>query len=430
MEQNKDKRVEGKMLTPEQLQKRKKRIIYPLMFAAFALAMYFIFKPAPQKEKERHGINSDLPVPKNEIVGDKKAAYEMELFGKKKNRQTLTLEDYGIKPDTAKRKIITSSIRKGTSPKIRQSSIRSSAENYKKVNRDLNSFYSQQQSGSREQELEKQVQKLKADLEEKEGKDTASPVDKQLRIMEASYKMAAKYMPSVPGQVQQTVQQPDKNLASDLSSIEDKNIAPVSKLGTNETSALQQQVSDTVFLDRYIRSAAKDFYTVGAEKNYNEIGRNTVKACVHNDQVVVFGQSVKLRLLEPVKAGGIIIPKNQMITGIATIQGERLSITVSSLEYRGRIIPVKISVYDMDGQQGIFIPGSMEVNALKEVTASMGQGAGTSISITQGTTAGQQLAADVGRNLIQGASQYVSKKLRTTKATLKAGHRLLLMPSN
>jgi conjugative transposon TraM protein len=95
----------------------------------------------------------------------------------------------------------------------------------------------------------------------------------------------------------------------------------------------------------------------------------------------------------------------------------------------GRIIPVEISVYDMDGQSGIFIPGSVETTALKEVAASMGQGAGTSISITQGTTAGQQLAADVGRSLIQGASQYVSKKLRATKVTLKAGHSLLLMPS-
>ena len=119
-----------------------------------------------------------------------------------------------------------------------------------------------------------------------------------------------------------------------------------------------------------------------------------------------------------------------MVTGIAVVQGERLNITISSLEYRGRIIPVEISVYDTDGQPGIFIPGSMETNALKEVTASMGQGAGTSLSITQGTTAGQQLASDVGRGFIQGASQYVSKKLRTPKVTLKAGHRLLLMPSN
>jgi conjugative transposon TraM protein len=183
-------------------------------------------------------------------------------------------------------------------------------------------------------------------------------------------------------------------------------------------------------MNRYAQPVNSGFYTAGKGEDNVEAFPNTIKACVHNDQVIVSGQNVKLRLLEPVKAGGIIIPVNKMVTGIAVIRGERLNITVSSLEYRGRIIPVEIFVYDIDGQQGIFIPGSAETNALKEVTASMGQGAGTSISITQGTTAGQQLAADAGRSLVQGASQYVSKKLRTTKVTLKAGHRLLLIPSN
>ena len=428
MKQNKDKKAQPKMLTLEQLQKRKKMVVFPLMFAVFALAMYFIFKPAPQTGKEKKGLNSDLPVPKNEIIGDKKTAYEMELFGIKKHRKTLSLKDYGVETDTVKSKVVPGYAGRYVSPEKRQSSVRSSAESYKKVNRDLRNFYDQPQSSSREKELEKQVEKLQTDLAEKEKRDSPGQDERQLRIMEESYKMAAKYMPSVQGQVQQTTQ-PDKVLAPDPLSKEDKNISPVSRLGTNTTSALQQQVSDSAFLDRFTRSAGTKFYTSGTAKSNNESGANTVLACVHNDQIIVTGQSVRLRLLEPVKAGKIIIPENELITGIATIQGERLNIVVSSLEYRGRIIPVKISVYDTDGQQGIFIPGSTEVNALKEVTASMGQGAGTSISITQGTTAGQQLAADVGRSLIQGASQYISKKLRTTKVTLKAGHRLLLMPS-
>ncbi len=430
MKQNKDKKTLPKMLTPEQLQNRKKMVVFPLMFAVFALSMYFIFKPAPPTGKEKKGLNSDLPVPKNEIIGDKKTAYEMELFGIKKHRQTLSLKDYGVGTDTIKSKVVSGSTGKYVSPQKRQSSVRSSAETYKKVNSDLHSFYDQPQSVSREKELEKQVEKLQADLKEKEKSDSPGQDERQLHIMEESYKMAARYMPSVQGQVQQTTQQPDKVLAADPLSKEYKNIVPVSKLGTSATSALQQQVNDSAFLDRFAQSAGTRFYTSTATKNNNESGVNTVLACVHNDQVIVTGQSVRLRLLEPVKAGKIIIPENELITGIATIQGERLNIVVSSLEYRGRIIPVKISVYDMDGQQGIFIPGSQEVNALKEVTASMGQGAGTSISITQGTTAGQQLAADVGRSLIQGASQYVSKKMRTTKVTLKAGYRLLLLPSN
>jgi hypothetical protein len=38
------------------------------------------------------------------------------------------------------------------------------------------------------------------------------------------------------------------------------------------------------------------------------------------------------------------------------IQGERLDIEITSLEYDGTIIPVELAVYDTDGQPGIFIP--------------------------------------------------------------------------
>jgi conjugative transposon TraM protein len=427
MKENNNKTGQRKMLTPEQLQKRKKMVIFPLMFAAFAAAMYFIFMPSSQEEKEKQGLNTDLPIPKNEIIGDKKTAYEMELFGKKKNKQTLSLEDYGIKPDTVKSRIITNSTGEYNSQKAPESSIRSSAEAYKKVNDDLISFYNQPKTGSREKELERQVEMLRAELEEKENTDSVSRVDQQLKLMEESYKLAAKYMPQ--GQVEQLEQHRDKNIVPEPLLKENRNIVPVAKLGTNETSALQQQVEDSVFLSRYSQPVNTGFYTAGTDEDNRETSPNTIKACVHNDQVIVSGQNVKIRLLEQVKAGRLTIPVNEVVTGVATIRGERLNITVSSLEYKRRIIPVEILVYDIDGQQGIFIPGSAETNALKEVTASMGQGAGTSISITQGTTAGQQLAADVGRSFIQGASQYVSKKLRTTKVTLKAGYRLLLLPA-
>ena len=49
---------------------------------------------------------------------------------------------------------------------------------------------------------------------------------------------------------------------------------------------------------------------------------------------------------------------------------------------------------------------------------------GSSINIS--TDAGAQIASDVGKGVIQGVSQYVEKKMRAVKITLKAGHRLLL----
>ena len=102
---------------------------------------------------------------------------------------------------------------------------------------------------------------------------------------------------------------------------------------------------------------------------------------------------------------------------MARIQGERLTISVTSLEYDGLILPVNLSVYDTDGQRGICIPNKGAVNAAKEIVANMGTSAGTSINLS--SNAGQQLVADLGRSAIQGTSQYMSKKVTRGKNQYK-----------
>ena len=99
------------------------------------------------------------------------------------------------------------------------------------------------------------------------------------------------------------------------------------------------------------------------------------------------------------------------MAGTAKVQGERLDILVSSIEYAGNIIPVELAVFDTDGQKGLSVPSSMEQEAFNEAMANIGSGLGTSISFTQ--NAGQQVAMDVTRGLMQGASGYLAKKFRT-----------------
>ena len=120
--------------------------------------------------------------------------------------------------------------------------------------------------------------------------------------------------------------------------------------------------------------------------------RNTIPACVHGAQSVTDGQTVRLRLLEPMAVAGRTIPRGAVVVGTGKIQGERLDIEITSLEYDGTIIPVELAVYDTDGQPGIFIPNSMEMNAVREVAANMGGSLGSSINIS--TNAGAQLASD------------------------------------
>ena len=64
------------------------------------------------------------------------------------------------------------------------------------------------------------------------------------------------------------------------------------------------------------------------------------------------GQQVKLRLLEPLQAGNLIIPRNTVVSGTGKVQGERLDITVSSVQYQGNILPVELAVYDNEGMKG------------------------------------------------------------------------------
>ena len=116
----------------------------------------------------------------------------------------------------------------------------------------------------------------------------------------------------------------------------------------------------------------------------------------------------------------MIVPKNSLVSGSAKVQGERLDILVSSLEYAGNIIPVELAVYDSDGQKGLSVPSSLEQEAAKEAMANIGAGLGTSISFAQ--SAGQQVAM----GLMQGGAQYLAKKFRTVKVHLKANYQVML----
>lgn len=88
------------------------------------------------------------------------------------------------------------------------------------------------------------------------------------------------------------------------------------------------------------------------------------------------------------------------MTGTADIRGERLDILVSSIEYAGNIIPVELATYDIDGQRGIFVPGSESRTAAKEVLGEVSQSMGGSISFAG--SAGQQVAMDLTRGVLQG----------------------------
>ncbi|WP_278944375.1 conjugative transposon protein TraM, partial [Alistipes putredinis] len=296
--------------------------------------------------------------------------------------------------------------------------IQSSAAAYRDLNATLGNFYEQPKNDNAEMnELLERIASLESELESEKGK--ASAMDDQVALMEKSYELAAKYMggqngtqPPV-GQATEPclVQKAGKNTA-----------APVRQVAHQVVSSLSQPMSNAEFVASFSQERNRSFNTAVGVTTVSD--KNTISACVYGAQSVTDGQAVKLRLLEPMAVADKIIPRNAVVVGTAKIQGERLDIEITSLEYAGTIIPVELAVYDTDGQPGIFIPNSMEMNAVREVSANMGGSLGSSINIS--TNAGAQLASDLGKGLIQGTSQYIAKKMRTVKVHLKAGYKVML----
>ncbi len=68
---------------------------------------------------------------------------------------------------------------------------------------------------------------------------------------------------------------------------------------------------------------------------------------------------MKLRLVNDVYIDGVLIPKGTFVFGTASLNGERLVINIKSIRYKNSLYPVDLSVLDIDGMDGIYIPGAI-----------------------------------------------------------------------
>ena len=404
-------------LTPQQVQQRRKMIVFPLMFLAFAGCMYLIFAPSGKEDvnvESVGGFNADIPLPAEDgIIADKQKAYEQAMLNRKQQDKIQSLQDFGFMgDDETEEPQAEIDLMPEEDVQPQRGGGASSAYAYRDINHQLSTFYETPPVDEEKEDLKRQVAELTDRLQQQQN---ATPTaDDQMALLEKSYELAAKYMNGGQGQVAQVPVTGGIDRKPDA--------VAVQAIRETTVSGLQQPMSDADFIRAYSQPRNYGFNT--AVGTGYAMGKNTVAACIHQDQTLTDGQAVKLRLLEPMQAGNIVVPKNTLVAGTAKVQGERLDILVSSIEYAGNIIPVELAVFDTDGQKGLSVPSSMEQEAFNEAMANIGSGLGTSISFAQ--SAGQQVAMDVTRGLLQGTSGYLAKKFRTVKVKLKAGYKVML----
>ena len=383
----------------ERQRKRKVLLFAAILGCIFLVAMWLIFRPAPVKPQEgAAGINTSVPDGKAQAtVGDKRKAAEQLRSEEQQQKRMMTLGDNafsllddGLKP--------TEEPAPADDPALR------AAEANRAMQRQVQGFYAAPQRNAEVEALKEQVAALQSQL------DAERQQPDPLELAEEQYKLARKYLGGGTAVGEEAVEQAKQRKDSRLSVMR-----PVRE-GEVEASTLDTRADFTV---------ERNLGFLTAAGGVAHADTPTVRACVASTQVIRAGSTVQLRLLEAVRIDGVTIPRNTPLYSLATISGMRLQVTVSSVEYGGRIFAVEAVAYDLDGQPGLNVPNSRERTALKEALASVGQTAGTSVNVTR--SAGQQVLSELARGGLQASSQYVAGKLREVKITLKANHQLLLI---
>lgn len=150
---------------------------------------------------------------------------------------------------------------------------------------------------------------------------------------------------------------------------------------------------------------------------------NLIKAIIDENVKAVDGSRVRLRLLDDIDINETVVPKGTYI--YATMSGfgsQRVNGSVKSIMIHDELIKVSLSLYDTDGLEGLYVPGS----SFRETTKDVASGAmsNTSSLTSSSTSAGdalKQWSNQAVSNAVQKTSNAISKAIRKNSAKLKYG---------
>lgn len=396
-------------------EKTKKMLVFAALGLLFVASLYFIFAPSGKDGEEMtgtSGINTSVPqATENGMSDDKLKVYEFSVEEKDEERDkaidTLSelyeeeVRDTGSETEAYETET--------------PSHIDRSVRQYKETANALSTFYDTEYDAEKE-EMKEEIIRLNEKLQEMENSQTDE--DQQLALLEKSYQMASKYLPIGTGGGMRT---PDKDTVRTVETRE--NVLEVIPDRKPVVSYLSQPMSDEELIAEYSKERNLGFLTPTAGSDDGQ--KNTIACKVDRTTTIKENETLQLRLLESVIIGGRLIPKNTLLTARSRLAGNRMTLHVTTVEVNESILPVNLTAYDMDGLEGVFIPGSEEMDAFKEIGADIGSSIGTSFTFS--SSAKDQIISDAARGLMQGTSDYIVKKLRTVKVTIKSGHRLMLM---
>jgi conjugative transposon TraM protein len=199
-------------------------------------------------------------------------------------------------------------------------------------------------------------------------------------------------------------------------SLKNKQVAfPVGKIPKENNVSLLQTVKS--------KSEGESGFFGLTDESLSQDNEAAIEAVVHENQTLVNGAVVKLRLLSDVYINGFLIPKGNFVFGIASLNAERLEIEINSIRCNQSLYNVKLEVYDIDGLPGIYIPGAITRDVAK-------QSVDNSLQLMELSSMDPSFKAQAAAAGIGAAKSLLSKKVKQVKVIVKAGYKVFLKDKN
>ncbi|MFP5439100.1 MAG: conjugative transposon protein TraM [Bacteroidia bacterium] len=421
--------MEKKSLTPKELRRRKLFLMLPVMALPFLTLFFWAMGGGTVEAAEatvdvKKGFNINLPNPnfKDDKALDKLSYYDNatkdSLKDKAKNERTpdyfenrmaFSVEETEAIAQEPGQKAITS---KGLNTKAyRNPSEEKIYKRLEALQKTLNNPPQQPRAG------------VNPSATARESVNAVNPEIEKLESMMQTMSQPAGSDPELEqlGSMLETIvdiQHPERvqERLKQQSQAERGKVFPVTGTGNPDNVSVLE-----TGLGGYMRSATElsnGFYSLD-DVSSNEVVTNAITAVIHEPQTLVNGSVIKLRLTSDVMVNGVQIPQGHFVFGAVSLKGERLTIRIESLRYENSIFQVDLSVYDMDGMEGIYIPGAIA----RDVAKSSADRSMQSMGVTTIDDSWSSQAAGAG---IEAAKTLFSKKVKLIKVNVKAGYQVLL----
>lgn len=166
-----------------------------------------------------------------------------------------------------------------------------------------------------------------------------------------------------------------------------------------------------------IKTSSDYFHTLAE----NEPEPKLIKAIIDENIKAVDGSWVRLRLLDDVEINETVVPKGSYL--YATMSGfgnQRVKGSVKSILVDDELVKVSLSLYDTDGLEGLYVPGSTFRETAQDVASNA---MNNTMSINNGTSGNtfSQWGMQAIQNAYQRTSNALSKAVKKNKAKLKYG---------